>query len=181
MGVYAMAYSNLALTEPHEHGDCDTSMHFWAGTYAAHALTAAGLADADVVSESYNTRWVAARCYETTEATKSLEIFSMSYGGYGVWRELLAEAVLGRTPEDVWQSPDPKLPFVEIVNFADNEGSIGPTAAARLLEDFSVAEYRQRYEEAVREHGGRNGWLDLWDRWVDGLTLAADNGMIRYG
>jgi hypothetical protein len=40
------------------------------------------------------------------------------------------------TAEQVWAAR-PEGPFVELIDFADNEGMIGPRAAAKLAKDFA--------------------------------------------
>ncbi len=52
-------------------------------------------------------------------------VISLSYGGYNRWRSELAE-LIGTTDEVVFKSSDKTIPFYELINFADNEGFIGP-------------------------------------------------------
>lgn len=61
-----------------------------------------------------------------------------SYSGYNVWREQLCRAALDVGPEEVWSDPDrfSGKPFVELIDFSDCEGSIGPKTSAKLLADF---------------------------------------------
>jgi hypothetical protein len=61
-----------------------------------------------------------------------------SYSGYNHWREQLCAAALGVHPKEVWEDPASfdGRPFVELINFADNEGAIGPKTSAKLLADF---------------------------------------------
>lgn len=89
----------------------------------------------------------ASACYSYAD-TK--HVFSRSYGGYNRWREELAK--LAGYPLDyretfgvrkashaaaAWNGKvQAGAPFWELVNFADNEGTIGPTVAAKLLRDF---------------------------------------------
>ena len=56
---------------------------------------------------------------------------SWSYHGYNAFRRALCRAALGVDPETVWDDRDAWAghPFVLLIDFADNEGCIGPEAA----------------------------------------------------
>ena len=79
-----------------------------------------------------------------TEVVESLgEYFSFragSYSGYGEWRNDLAIAAGYKGgSEEVWMkadSGDYGGPFEELINFADNEGVIGPVISQKLYDDF---------------------------------------------
>lgn len=63
-----------------------------------------------------------------------------SYGGYNGWREALSLAALGVAPRDVCGSPGSYAgkPFVELIDFSDCEGAIGPRTSAKLAADFAA-------------------------------------------
>ena len=98
-----------------------------------------------------------------------------SYGGYNRWREALSMLALGVMPRRVWDKPDDFAgqPFVELINFSDCEGTIGPDVAARLAVDFAT------YDEKAR------GAMDEWDYlqyrlMADGCAAAADGGALSF-
>jgi len=71
-----------------------------------------------------------------------------SYSGYNEWRRLLAKAALGMSDEEVWNKVDSgvgynEIPFGELINFSDADGTIGPIASRKLYDDFV------QYEEKV--------------------------------
>lgn len=158
MCVDITAYSKLALTEPHERTDRNC--------YGEH-LHAFVLDGFDASLRGLE----AGRCYVRTDDTGEAEIMSASYGGYNRWREHLSEAALGVTPQEVWKDPDAyrDRPFFELINFADNEGTIGPEAAADLLADFT---------DTV--HARLADTVPHWQDWIDGLRLAADGGLVDF-
>jgi hypothetical protein len=80
--------------------------------------------------------------YEGTPA----RCYHASYRAYNDWREKLCVTVLGVVPQYVWEHPQPG-PFVELINFADNEGLIGPKTCAKLHADFL------KYRDAVKHLG----------------------------
>lgn len=100
-----------------------------------------------------------------------------SYGGYNAFREELSRLALGVEPEEVWQDPDRfrDRPFFELINFADNEGTIGSEAAADLHADF-VAYMPMAVER----------WTDdsydfgKYTTWTKACRDAADGGMIDF-
>ena len=63
-------------------------------------------------------------------------------------------------------------PFVELIDFADNEGYIGPTVAAKLARDFAQHEASILSPEV-------EGWqAKLYRDWRHAFELAADNGCV---
>lgn len=104
---------------------------------------------------------------------------SMSYGGHGRFRRALAATFYdGVTVETVWKDPDAyvDLPFFELVQFADNEGTIGPTAARRLADDF----VRGLGAWDSADHGERPGLRGHYDEWAAAAMLAADTGIMVF-
>lgn len=179
MGVHIYAMSKLRLLDPHERTDDCRENHETAYTYASFARSAEGLADADVESVLGGTMMVAQRCYERTDATAHADILSMSYSGYNQWRTHLAKTVIGKDPKEIWANPNPKLPFIDLINFADNEGCIGPIAAARLCDDFRNPNYRVVRDTFADETDWR--WFaSAWDGFLAGCELASDGGLIKF-
>ena len=121
----------------------------------------------------------AAYSYEDAEST-----FSRSYGGYNRWRETLAKlagypamphTMYGVTnmlhAQACWEGATG--PFSELINFADNEGTIGPEVAAKLAKDF--AEWDER-AKAITEDRFYDGYCDM----RRGLEMAADGGALDF-
>ena len=77
---------------------------------------------------------------------RSAEFRAGSYSGYNEWRDHLARMAVGMSAKKIWASGW-KGPFVELINFPDNEGVIGPVVAAKLAKDF--AEFEHRAEEVL--------------------------------
>ncbi len=95
----------------------------------------------------------------------------MSYGGYNAWRAALAAMVGIPNIREWFRNPDMKAPFAELINFADNEGTIGPVVCARLALDFDAWAERaaanddvsanDRYERmrAIFKHAAGSGFV----------------------
>ena len=100
-----------------------------------------------------------------------------SYGGYNVWRALLCRVMLGVEPRAVWNDPDKwrSQPFYGLINFADNEGCIGPVWSARLAKEF--AEGRERFH-AHPEVGDYE--RSKYDEWMKAFEAAAQNGCVEF-
>jgi len=95
-----------------------------------------------------------------------------SYGGYNAWREWLSKKFLGVDPQQVWDAPErfAGRPFVELINFADNEGAFGPVTSAKLAKDF-------------QEHASELKRDDDWNvrkylEWQKAFELASDEGLV---
>lgn len=97
-----------------------------------------------------------------------------SYIGYGRWREWIAAAAGLGSPRAIWNADNPAGPFVEPINFADNEGIIGSIVAAKLAEDF--AGHEARIVAATSD-----AWnVDKYRSWRRAFELAADGGCVVF-
>lgn len=111
-----------------------------------------------------------------------------SYGGYGEFRTWLAKLVgIPTVVKDGHERPDFDTlhaeaegilpmnhlakPLAKLINFADNEGVIGATVAAELLDQFRALESRVG-------NGGYNG--EKFREWIKACEFAADNGAISF-
>jgi hypothetical protein len=124
-------------------------------------------------------------CYSYAE---SEHVFARSYSGYSVWRETLAKLAgyplysfinaLGVQKNSYaassWHGNVPDgAPFVELVNFSDCEGCIGPVVAAKLLRDFVEFDDRAK---AIVDDRFYVGYCQL----KRGLELASDGGALEF-
>jgi hypothetical protein len=100
-----------------------------------------------------------------------------SYSGYNRWREWLSIVAGHGNPSTLWEAESPQGPFVELINFADNEGIIGPTVSAKLAKDF--AEHEDRIA-ALCAGNDRNYELTKYREWRKAFELAADGGMVEF-
>ncbi len=124
-------------------------------------------------------RFLVGGCYEITDETETIAFRAGSYGGYSAWRKDLASQFNPveygiESGRPTMSEPDPDKPFYELIWFADNEGSIGPEAAADLLADFR--EHADRYVKPEGE------WTTptRYENWTRACELAADSGLIRF-
>lgn len=99
-----------------------------------------------------------------------------SYSGYNRWRELLSRFALGVEPNDVWEDAEAfeGKPFVELINFSDSEGCIGPEAAAKLKRDFDSQAAR------AKTWGDSEDFFPLYEEWQLAVSLAADEGVLVF-
>ena len=108
------------------------------------------------------------------ECDEALDFRAGPYGHYNRWREKLCLVMLGVEPEEVWRNPDAfkGKPFVDLINFADNEGIIGPATAGYLLADF------QTHSGLAAE---QDEWfVTLYGRFCQAFELAADDGLVSF-
>lgn len=92
------------------------------------------------------------------------------YGGYNAWRRELAE-LAGYSAEDAHSGKVTSGPFYELVDFADNEGVIGPVVSAKLAADF------RDHQHLV---GDRGLFADLYGKWRKAFEMAADGGAVDF-
>ena len=100
-----------------------------------------------------------------------------SYGRYGKWREALA-ALVGVSTDDIWNGPEDiakATPFYELINFADNEGTIGPAVSAKLAADFD------KYAERAAGHRPDwPSWHETYEDFRKAFHLAANGGVVQF-
>lgn len=116
--------------------------------------------------------------YEYEEFVEGMD---RSYGGYNLWRDQLAEMVGWPRDNDhprhgfsssAWK-PGAQGPFLELINFADNEGVIGAAVCQKLAKEFAEWQskadahphpyFREGYAEMRRafEAGADGGAVDF--------------------
>ncbi|HLL74857.1 MAG TPA: hypothetical protein VK421_06295 [Pyrinomonadaceae bacterium] len=95
-----------------------------------------------------------------------------AYSSYNRWRESLAR-MIGETARRFWNDPRPG-PFVELINFSDCEGVIGPETSAKLARDF------QEYAERAERFRGEADWLTTYQNFRKAFELAAGGGCVRF-
>lgn len=162
MGLSAAAFKVATLTEPHERTDeCSENDHVRAFIIAPEFhRSLRGLE--------------AGRCYEVGD--REITVHN-SYSGHSRFREELARVFLGVTPRSIWDNPAAYAdrPFFELIQFADNEGTIGPEAAADLAADF--AEGRDHWEAAPR----LQPWVrETYAQWAEAFEAAAGGGLVMF-
>lgn len=110
--------------------------------------------------------FIEAGCYETTDKTETHGFRAGSYIGYNRWRSDLQDRF----------NPDrnPDGPFYELIWFADNEGCIGPEAAADLLADF------REHDGAYRATAPESWYAEKYTDWTTAFELASRAGLVRF-
>lgn len=180
MGLDITAYSRLKHVGLHGKWDDEDEhyeKHIQAYAYKSFPQSFRGI---PILAEEAhgNTQLVSGGCYVRTDRTETHSFRAGSYGGYGKWREDLAKDY---NPAPVtWDrigpsmaEPDPQRPFYELIWFADNEGTIGPEAAADLLADFRehVTGYAQVHDDYD---------VARYVDWMRAFELAAGGGLVVF-
>jgi hypothetical protein len=100
------------------------------------------------------------------------------YSKYNSWRAQLAELVFGVPPEVIWEDPDAYTgkPFVELIDFSDNEGAIGPTTSRKLVGDFD--EYAENLENQVGKSETGLEFMEIYSNFRRAFQLASDEGFV---
>jgi|SRR6185503_6936916 len=154
MGLDITAYSHLAYVVPYE-PDVPAEEDY--ETTCVHIYQDGAINRLDGAREGW---------YRPTAATTGHAFRAGSYSGYNEWREALCWMALRVRPQAVWKSPEAFAgrPFVELINFSDCEGCIGPVTSAKLAADFA---------SIARD-------FPLWEHWHTALTLAAQGGFVTF-
>lgn len=88
-----------------------------------------------------------------------------SYSGYNWWRAKLEEFAKGKA-------------FQELINFADNEGVIGPVVSKKLAQNFSENETAAKEFAKTLDDG--EWWINQYYRWKKAFEVASDNGAVDF-
>lgn len=116
---------------------------------------------------------ITAGWYERTEATEVMAFRAGGYSAYNAWRDRLSWLGLGMGAVRVWNGEAGDGPFVALIDFADNEGIIGPETSKRLADQF--AEHRSRVAEKADAD-----FMRLYDQLAAAFTLAANGGFVDF-
>ena len=118
-----------------------------------------------------------------------------SYSGYSNWRRTLSK-MIGWEIEDLWlhvgtlvqrnenlndvlnESDELKvdIPFVELLNFSDCEGFIGPKTSAKLYLDF--LEWNEKAKVSDPFKGGY--FYETYKEWTKAFEVASDGGCVIF-
>lgn len=168
MGLDVTAYSKLTPVGRHVEEWCEDEDHIGAFAYACFSASFRGI---PVLGERVigGTTFVEGGCYAITDGTQEHGFRAGSYTGYNHWRDDLRKQFNPNT--------DPDLPFYELIWFADNEGCIGPEAAADLLHDFHAmaASYSPPRIDGYPEY-----YAAKYRDWTTACELAAESGLISF-
>lgn len=98
-----------------------------------------------------------------------------SYGGYNRWREWLSALALGVAPEKVWNDYETWVgsPFVELIDFSDCEGLIGPKTSEKLAQDFETF-------LAVAERDRDDYYLTTYRHFANAFGMASHDGLVQF-
>ena len=137
--------------------------------------------------------------YRMNPSGESFGFRAGSYSGYNWWRRHLSRMAFDMEAEDIWEimAEEPEEltghPFVELINFSDCEGCIGPRTSRKLAEDFrKFAEQAKAYVEAQQSPNNPNRgvedadeaanewWLEAYGEWQRAFELAADDGFVKF-
>ena len=118
-----------------------------------------------------------------------------SYSGYSNWRRTLSK-MIGWEIEDLWlhvgtlvqrnenlndvlnESDELKvdIPFVELLNFSDCEGFIGPKTSAKLHADFLEWDEKAKVSDPFK--GGY--FYETYKEWTEAFKVASDGGCVIF-
>ena len=115
-----------------------------------------------------------------------------SYSGYGEWRDDLAQAANYGSADNIWQNPESVIgrPFVELINFSDAEGIIGPVMSEKLYMDFveqeenimkKVDEWYLKFDPEKEYDGDTVKWFrSKYNDWKQAFNIARNNGAVIF-
>lgn len=120
--------------------------------------------------------------YSLKDESESLDFRAGSYGGYGIFRGMIADLAMGvNTYHDRSIFNDINAyrdePFWEFVNFSDCEGVMGPQCCENLYLDFTT--YRDDWVAKVNA-ADFNWYVDLYDQWTQAFNLGRQDGIVSF-
>ncbi len=168
MGLDVTAFARVELTPEHTSGqDCEDEDHVLAFTLDFPRSIRGLIKD---------------RCYRVEEPVHGFR--AGSYASYHHFRILLCQAALGIPFDTLLMDPLAYVdePFYELLNFADNEGTIGPEAARDLAGDFAAGRDTVLPAMLAAAPPADRAWLArLWEDWSKAFELAGPGGLVLFG
>jgi hypothetical protein len=182
MGLDVTAYETVAALDPQPPRPWtddlyEEAIHVFSYGAFEHALN--GLPYDYEISPLAGSLILDAGWYQATGETLGMR--AGSYGGYNRFREALADAALGVTPDVVWNEPTAYAasPFFELIHFADNEGCLSGVACAHLAADF--AEQREVVLPKWDPDDETQSWFrEKYDGWQELFKLASGDGLVVF-
>ncbi len=123
--------------------------------------------------------------WHMTDETQTMDFRAGAYSTYNSFRRHLSEAILGVTPETIWENEDDfeNMPFYEIINFSDCEGAFGPHDSEKLHKDF--VEHEKQFKKYILENVGKydtdSDWFNrMYDNFTEAFRLAANDGVLIF-
>jgi len=97
---------------------------------------------------------------------------------YSFWRLVLLCAAIDETPYEPLKKGD--MPFYELANFTDSEGTLGTAVCKKLHEDFIA--HREKCSAFIEKWNDpdQRRFLEKYDDWTAATKLASDGGCIRF-
>ncbi len=170
MGLDITAYRQLKFIDAKPY-DADRIDDFYAaGREVVHI---------SIVQQGYRQRLDGTKLgwHESKADSDVFKFCAGSYGGYNIWRKQLCRMALDTTPERVWKKPRPG-PFVELIDFADNEGTIGAKVSAKLAKDF--ADWQDRASAYSKSFIDGEWFLRKYADWRKAFEMATDGGCVDF-
>lgn len=187
MGLDITAYSRLDYIghgeHTHEVGCCYTedytTRHIQAFAYDSFPHALVGIPsnpNIKLETGSSGDGFLDAGYFQVTNATETHQFQAGSYSGYNRWREHLGTCF-------GWKR-DTEDPFMELIYFADNEGTILWKPARELLKDFE--EGREKWRDYCLEtfsdtaHPSSTYMIEKYEDWAHAFKLASDGGLVDF-
>jgi hypothetical protein len=120
-------------------------------------------------------------CYYDIEDYLNIPDFHMSYSNYNDFRNQICKMALGVDDIEVWDNIKEYLdkPFVELINFADNEGCYDYVVAEKLLKDF--INYKEKAREVFNDSDGLDFYYKNYLNYIGILEEVVKNkGIVEY-
>ncbi len=166
MGLDCRAFERVELVNatskptPEEWEQYEDDALVWLGNGPAFAQRNGGLVDGFYRWSGGTEGWRAGSC-----------------SGYGAIRKVVCRLALGVNAESVWEHPDrfAGRPLVELIEFTDCDGFLGPEVCARLAEQSDSLPH---ITDALRSQA--DWWAEVWEQFVAGFKLAAHHGALVF-
>lgn len=108
-----------------------------------------------------------------------------NYHTYNAWRTQLSRLALNVELQAIWDNPEAFAgqSFIELLDFADNEGAIGPKTSRKLAEDFEIhAEHLKGLIGTAEAEPAlpADRFLELYDNFQAAFKLASYEGFVVF-
>lgn len=122
--------------------------------------------------------------WHRSDETEEHHFRAGSYSSYNSFRKILSEAVLGVSPETVWENDEDfeNSHFYEIINFSDCDGVFGPYDSEKLHNDF--VSHQDTFESYVKQEFSDEYdieyYISTYLEFAAGFKLASQDGVLTF-
>lgn len=104
--------------------------------------------------------------------------FGYSYGTHSWFRNHLCSLVLDKPLGKFYDEMNEDMDFIELIDFADNEGCLDWEVSEKLYNDF--VKWDEKAKEYLKGEEEARHFYRIYTNWLEAFKAAKDKGVIEF-